>query len=145
MALHRDVHSFPLLPQALYVTFDWVFKEQGMSHFPCMCTDRSAEDGVYGPCGMNVYAQWKEIPPLCCILPIGEWRDRDKRLNYLFAAPGFLELLLMSHHSLVSWWFPWCPTRYSILGVHTLLVCSSYPVSLNCSASSGHRDFSAVW
>lgn len=95
-----------LLPQALYVTYSWVFKEQGMSRFPCMSTGRSAEDRVYGPCGMSVCAQWREIPPLCsscaAFHQLASGGTGTKDCNYLFAAPGFLELQLMSCHSLVS-------------------------------------------
>lgn len=65
-----------------------------MSHFPCMSTDRSAEDRVLWPMWNEFLCPMEGNSPslgqLCCILPVGEWSGRDKRLELNICCPRIL-------------------------------------------------------
>lgn len=92
------------------------FQRAGNVSFPCMSTDRCAEDGVlWNPCGMNVCAQWKEIPPLqsSCAAFYQLGSGQETRTIDLLPQDSWSCCLC---HIL-----PWCPTKYSILGFHSYL------------------------
>lgn len=91
MALHKEMHFFPFLPQAFSVTYKWVFKEQGMSH-----SHVHPQTEVQGMEYYGIHMEWMSVPsgrkfPLCraAVLHFTSW-GVDKRLELPICCPRIL-------------------------------------------------------